>query len=265
MPKTIQISPEVEAVLARATVDGNMVKLPPGQLERPLYLEVNKVLKALGGKWNTAKYAHVFAGGIDGQLSAALQSGSVVDQKRTLEQFFTPADLAGRMVGLLDIRADMHVLEPSVGNGRLIWEALDRNALVTAVEIDKALCAELAQTICGGLHVFNADFMEWRPVSRIPIDRVIMNPPFSGNQDIAHVTRALGFLRPGGTLVAIMSRHFTFANDGPSKDFRALIDYPQCRPYGKVSDATVETLSDNTFKSEGTGVGAVLVTITKGE
>ncbi len=94
----------------------------------------------------------------------------------------------------------------------------------------------------------------------------MMNPPFSRNQDIRHVMRALDFLRPGGRLVAIMSPHFTFAQDALSRTFRKLIGYPDSSAQGVgadqiVADATVEMLPAGTFTAEGTNVASVLVYI----
>jgi 16S rRNA G1207 methylase RsmC len=83
-------------------------------------------------------------------------------------------------------------------------------------------------------------------------DRIVANPPFADGQDIAHVTHALAFLRPGGRLVAIMSSGFTFRQDRAALAFRDLVE---------ERGGTVEELSADAFKVSGTGVRAVLVTI----
>lgn len=271
----IQISAEVRGVLARCTVQGNIVVLPDGQLQPPLYRAVNKVLEALGGKWNRSAGGHVFAQGVGDQLADALQAGAVVDQKRNAEQFFTPADLAARMAKMAVQRGD-HVLEPSAGMGVLIRAALDRGAeFITAVESDAILAGVLESMVPKhGSGLWLGDFLQWKPVARAPINVALMNPPFSNNQDIAHVQRAFGFLRPGGQLVAIMSPHFTFAQDRASREFRALIDFPDGLRLGDctgvqlgsscaAADASVEMLPAGTFRAEGTNVASVLVHIIK--
>jgi hypothetical protein len=40
-----------EEVLQNCTVEGTVVKLPEGQLDRKLYQEVAKALELIGGKW----------------------------------------------------------------------------------------------------------------------------------------------------------------------------------------------------------------------
>jgi predicted RNA methylase len=267
MPKSIDISPEVEAVLARATVvDGNVVKLPDEQLDRALYTAVDKVLKALGGKWDRRAGGHVFNRGIGDALTAALTAGRAVDQRRTMEQFFTPPALADRVAHLAQIRAGHHVLEPEAGSGRLVLAALALGATVTAVELDRDLIGaggkegkgdgllDIATRHHGDLFIFGADFMAWTPASRLPIDRVIMNPPFGKGADMAHVRRAFDFLRPGGRLVAIMSPHWTFAASSAAQEFRAFV---------KTRWGDWVELEPGTFKGEGTGVNAGLLILNK--
>lgn len=87
MPKTVDISPEVRDVLARGEWAGWLYRLPEGQLPRPLYEAVDRVLRALGGKWSKAERGHMFSLDAKAAMVAALEQGHVVDQKRTLEQF----------------------------------------------------------------------------------------------------------------------------------------------------------------------------------
>lgn len=275
--KTVAIDEEVRAVLQRSETRGNMLILPAETLERYLYIRVDKVLRALGGRWDRGCQAHVFNGSADRIIADALAGDHVVDRKRSAEQFFTPASLADRMARLAQIRRGDHVLEPSAGKGVLILSALASGAkFITAVEQDEALAKELIAIVPKhGSGVWLGDFMAWEPKAAAPIDVVLMNPPFSGNQDIRHVMRALDFLRPGGRLVAIMSPHFTFANDAPSRALRELIGFPDGIRLGPetgielggsvvIDDATVELLPAGTFKLAGTNVASVLVTIKKG-
>jgi predicted RNA methylase len=278
--RTVDISDEAAEVLGRGLWNGRVFMLPAGHLEKPLYAAVDKALRALGGKWTKGVRGHVFEQDAADSLKAALESGSIVDQKKTLEQFFTPADLAGRMVAALDISRGMRVLEPNGGNGRLIHEALEREARVDTVELDDKLAAELLRMADnqprGLLAVYHADFMAWESPLGAVYDRALMNPPFSGNQDIAHVRRAFEMLRPGGKLAAIMSPHFTFADDAASKQFRRMISYPDASAKfdvtamqmgidmtALVENATVQLLPAGTFKEAGTNVSAVLVLIEK--
>jgi hypothetical protein len=51
---------DVLAVLAECSTDGNVLYLPSIQLERKLYVSVNKCLANIGGKWFRSKKGHVF-------------------------------------------------------------------------------------------------------------------------------------------------------------------------------------------------------------
>jgi len=52
-----------QKILQKCIVEGNLVKLPSGQLDRKLYQEVAKSLNLIGGKWKGGKtMAFVFFG-----------------------------------------------------------------------------------------------------------------------------------------------------------------------------------------------------------
>lgn len=261
MPKNVEIAPDVRAVLERGTwPDPAIFRLPDGQLDRKLYEGVNKVLVALGGKWDRKAQGHRFAADARADLEAALDSGVAIDQKRTLEQFFTPPNIAQQLVNMMGLpRPDIaHVLEPSAGAGAII-DALDERAAITrisAIEIDRDLADNLAFRLTPQSEVWCADFLGWHKPDAFPaIDAVAMNPPFGGGADIAHVTKALSLLRPGGVLGAIMSPHWTFANDRASRDFRDLV--------GGLG-AKWHPLPEGSFRASGTGVNTGILIITKG-
>jgi predicted RNA methylase len=195
--KRVACSLEAEAVLRAATIDGNVLALPPGQLDRKLYVEVNKVLVALGGKWDRRVGGHVFNGSPAEALAAALDMGAVVS--RNYGHFPTPAGLARAIVEEAGVEASHRVLEPSAGTGAIADVAAATGADLCLVEIQEPNCKLLREK---GYDPICADFMDTQPGV---FDRVVMNPPFERRQDIAHVTRAFSLLAPGGRLVAIMS------------------------------------------------------------
>lgn len=164
--------------------------------------------------------------------------------------FPTPAALAARVVEAADIRPGDSVLEPSAGTGALL-EALPEGVKVQAVEISHALTRQLAQRF-SGISLECSDFMQWEGAGKF--DRIIMNPPFSNQQDIDHVTHALKFLKEGGKLVAIMSAGVEFRQDKKAAGFRELVER---------MGGTIERLPDDSFKESGTSVNTVLVTIDK--
>ncbi|QCO00486.1 SAM-dependent methyltransferase (plasmid) [Azospirillum argentinense] len=250
--KTVTVPPEVATVLGQATVRGNAIILPPGQLARPLYDAVNKVLTAMGGKWNRKAGGHLFAQDPRAILDEALGTGKAVNRQQTLQFFQTPEDLGERMAELAGIRAGDLALEPEAGHGRLVKPMLARGAEVVAVEIDPVNANVLSRI--GGIEVHQDDFLEWAKRERRRFDKVVMNPPFTGNQDIRHVMAAFGLLREGGRLVAIMSEHGFIGQERECRDFRNWLS---------DNSAEVEQLPAGTFAKSGTGVSVRLITARK--
>lgn len=176
----------------------------------------------------------------------------------TAPQLFpTPAKLAERVIAAANIQPGQRVLEPSAGNGALVaaaWKALwPKKPAIHAIELSRDLTTVLEQRwgTQEGFTVECADFLECN--SEIgTFDVIVMNPPFANQQDIAHVTKALDFLKPGGRLVAIMSAGVTFRQDKAATAFRELLE---------AAGGTIEALPPGSFETSGTGVNAVLVTI----
>lgn len=259
MQAIIKLDPAVADVLARSTIDEHVLCLPKGQLPRPLYEQVDKALQALGGKWNRQLRGHLFDRDPNAALAEALARGSVEDRKKTLQQFWTPPEIVGRMCDLAGDIEGTDVLEPSAGKGHILFEIIGRGGLPTAVEIDPAEAMQLEAEVEGRWPIVCADFLNWtpcRPYTPTLFDFIIMNPPFARNQDIAHVRRAYDLLKPGGRLVAITSPHWTFASDRAAVDFRQWFD-----EHGDSNDH----LPTGTFKAMGTGVGSQLISLTKAE
>ena len=240
----VGISEDVAQVLQSAEVDGNDLRLT-AQLDRPMYVAVNKVLAALGGKWNRGKGVHVFAGPVADVLAEALDTGHAIDKRKALNQFFTPPAIAARMIELAEIEAGMCVLEPSAGSGNLvrpIVEGVDTEIL--AYEVDEDLCFRLRSEFPSyRLQVRTKDFLTVTD-HQGQYPRVVMNPPFENGLDIKHIEHARTFLRPGGKLVALC------ANGSRQQEaFKGIADHWEELPAGS-------------FKSEGTGVSVALFTLT---
>ena len=155
----------------------------------------------------------------------------------------TPAPIAEHMVRLAAIEPGMHVLEPSAGTGALL-DAVRRNTqdvVTTAVELDAQLAARLR------LHsddVRQADFLQCGPELG-KFHRVLMNPPFNGGVDIAHIKHAYSMLTPRGVLVAICA-------DGPRQN-------AQLRPLAESTGGCWETLPAGSFLHAGTNVNTALL------
>jgi hypothetical protein len=93
----------------------------------------------------------------------------------------------------------LRILEPSCGDGRILDEIRARGHHGLGVEYH---AGRAAQARAKGHAVLTANFLE-QP-ARPDFDMVVMNPPFYGRHYVKHVRHALRFLKPGGTLVAIL-------------------------------------------------------------
>lgn len=252
MLKSVAVSEEVAAVLIAAQCDGPRLRLT-GQLDRKLYEATNKVLAALGGKWDRRAGAHVFSEDAAQLITSALDRGIAIDVKRSLEQFDTPHALARQMARKAAIGQTDHVLEPSAGAGNLIMAVGPEHPWITAIELDPKRCAQLRKLVPRAI-VTEADFLTMGALRSW--DVVLMNPPFSNGRDVKHVRHAWGFLRRSGRLVAITSPHWTIASDRVSTAFRAWID---------VVGADVSEIPSGTFKCSGTNIRSLLIFAQKGD
>lgn len=140
-------------------------------------------------------------------------------------------------------------LEPSAGTGAIASLAARAGATVNCVEIQPRLADNLRKT---GLYrkVINADFLTIPPKERY--DRIVMNPPFDKGLDIFHVSHALNFLRPKGTLVAIMSAGTEFRSTIQARTFRNQVD---------ALEGTWIDLPPGSFASSGTQVNTVMIIV----
>jgi len=111
----MKIGNDVADILANSEVAGNKLYLPDGQLDRKMYMAVNKILVAIGGKWNRKEKAHLFGGPVDAVLEEILLTGQYINAKTEYQFFETPEDLARRLVDMADIQEWETCLEPSAG------------------------------------------------------------------------------------------------------------------------------------------------------
>lgn len=118
--------------------------------------------------------------------------------------FQTPAEMAARLVALLDLNPGARVLEPSAGLGRIL-DALKpfQPAEVVAVEMAPQCAGELFKQEREGVTIKQRDFLSLSPSDLGQFDAVVMNPPFHMRSDIKHILHALKFLKPGARLAAI--------------------------------------------------------------
>jgi predicted RNA methylase len=256
MKSKTPIAPEVMAVLQRSIIGEREVKLPPEQLPRPLYVAVNKVLTDAGGKWNRSRAAHVFGTDPRERLGMALATGKSTNVKKELQQFYTPPELARRMAKLADVYSHV-VLEPSAGRGALVDACREEGARkVFVCELDPANCQHLLDKGCHFLQ--HGDFLSCPQASEgHGFTRIVMNPPWTRNQDVKHVQHA--FLRQleRGPVVSSVRLVALMAPNRQRKAFTNFIEDARAR--GFLVD--IWDIEPGTFRGSGTEVGATLVRI----
>jgi hypothetical protein len=243
----MKIKSEVLTVLNDSRLENNVLFLPDTQLERKLYVEVNKVLGLLGGQWNRKIKGHIFTEDVEEMLNDAINFGEITDTKKEYQFFPTPKNIALQLIRLAEIKKTDCVLEPSAGDGAIVKELLKKSTNVHAIEIvDRK---ELLDLLLSYIH---ADFFSCRPAPLY--DKIVMNPPFSKQQDIDHILYAFKFLKVGGILVSIVSESPFFRINKKSIEFREWLE---------SNNAEIIDLEPGAFKESGTMVKTRIIKIIK--
>lgn len=126
---------------------------------------------------------------------------------------FTPEPVAKYLISLAGITSGSKVLEPEAGIASIADEARKFTQDVDCVEIEP-LFREILKI--KGHNIVGSNLFEYE---QNPVyDSVIMNPPFSA--EIEHIKYAFGFLKPGGTLVAVCSPRFTYMDKRSYYEFK---------------------------------------------
>lgn len=246
-----KLSPE--DILKRCTFKDNVLYLPQVQLNKKSYATVKQWVEEAGGKWTGGK-VQGFTFNFDAtRVASVLMQGKRCNLQQEFQFFETPPELADWLVSLAgNILPGMSVLEPSAGRGAII-KAIHRVCPEVAVDYYE-LMPENRQFLStmDNVRPMGEDFYEEQ--SSVQYDRIIANPPFSGNQDIRHVKRMYAWLKPGGTVAAITSTHWQMGQEKVCADFRKWLQ--------EVGAHTYE-IGEGMFKESGTGVNTNAIVITK--
>ena len=243
-PKNVlQADQEILDIIGKAIIDDTGLTLT-GQLDRDQYVAVNKFLELAGAKWNKRAKRHLFEPGAKKKIEGLLADGEILDAKKSFQAFYTPSEIAKELVSLADIQPGMRCLEPSAGDGAIAGALKEVGAEVVCVEVDPDAVKKLQAK---GFEPLVQDFLTIEPEL---FDRVVMNPPFTGDQDIAHVLHAFKFLTTGGKLIAIMGPGFTFGETKKRTRFREFL-----AERGWI----VKELPEGTFKDSGTMIRTVVI------
>ncbi|MCP3965618.1 MAG: SAM-dependent methyltransferase [Lentisphaerae bacterium] len=233
----MKIQEDAINILLNSMIEDCQLFLPPEQLERKLYLSANKVLEAIGGKWNRKAKAHIFNKPPGEILDEILLTGEYTDAKKEFQFFETPEPLARQLVSMANIQEGETVLEPSAGKGAI------------ASFLPGCHCIELNKDnqnylVDNGFMVVGGDFME----SGGFYDVIIANPPFTKQQDIDHINHMLDLAHR--CVVSVASAGVMFRDNKKTVAFR-----------DRIQDlgGTITPLPDKTFASSGTDVRSCIV------
>jgi tRNA G10 N-methylase Trm11 len=136
------------------------------------------------------------------------------------------------MLDIAGVADGASVLEPSAGKGGIAIPAMERGCAVTAMDIHQPYLVELVLKVSVrygaaakmGFSTMPGDFLATPPDLLDSYDAVIMNPPFSRNQDMLHVRHAAGFLKRGGILVSVMCPGWTYRTTNVARSFKNLAE-----------------------------------------
>lgn len=240
----MKIKEEVINVLKNVDIKDEELRITE-KLDRKLYQETAKVLKAMGGRYVSGKRATVFPEGTDleGTISEICETKTFTSLATKYQFFPTPDELAKEIVKRAGIKPDDICLEPSAGRGNI------------AKYLTNCDCVELNEDNrrflkANGYNVIHDDFMTFVPNKEY--DVIVMNPPFCKCQDAAHIYKAIEIAKR--KVVAIGGSGIMYRNDKAYCRLRELVERYK---------GTIEPLPEKAFKDSGTNVNTCLIVVDK--
>ena len=168
---------------------------------------------------------------------------------KDLQYYPTPISVIKEIFSRYELKETIKgkkVLEPSCGCGRILDQILRYGGNGFGIEYDKARAMEARAK---GHNVYATNFLEVEPDPNDLYDMVIMNPPFYGKHYAKHIKHAMRFLKPGGTIYAIVPVTARY-------DHGLLPVYPKRRGYDEAHEETRNwfDLPTGSFTESGTRI-----------
>lgn len=229
-------------------LDGDVIRLPEQHLRH--YARIKLAIEKAGGSYNAGGYFSFLAGINAGEVLKQLQSGKSVHVKKDNQFYATPSELARTVVSAVGHLAGKRVLEPSAGDGALADLARAAGADVVTIENWNVNVLKLQAK---GYDVMERDFLTVTPEEIGLFDAIVANPPFTRGMDMKHVEHMLKFLKPGATLSVLTSTSWEAGSQRRQAAFRQMLEEHK---------AYIERVAPGAFKSSGTQVGALHITLT---
>lgn len=234
--------------------DQFLVLKPSSLLTDAEYDRVKPLIEKMGGHWREKVKGFIF-------YTDASHMKNHTQRKEELQFFPTPKKVVDRMLelsGIVDvpIGSKPRVLEPSAGTGNIIDAIRYKHPSLYIVEPDEENVNTLVNKGYWMVEQTTFEYFHRKQHKKLKnyMDYVLMNPPFSESRDVLHTMLAYDFLKPGGTLVAILSENALYYENEHSKKFREWL---------KDKDAYIEEVPFGAFKESGTTVDTVMIKIVK--
>ena len=236
---------ELTESISKMIVNGNRLELPKDE-QFTNYPAVKKCLLDAGGKYKKCGFEFTESAQ---DIKDRLLGGEAINDKKKFQFFATPDALAERLVGLACVTPHCRVLEPSAGQGAIADLMRDVADECVVVELMPQNVIALKRQ---GYDPYDVDFLTLSDRDIGTFDKIVANPPFTKNQDIDHIRHMHSMLKPGGKLVSVASRSWTFGSQKKQAGFRKWLE---------DEGAIVTELDSGEFKESGTGVASVIIEV----
>ncbi|HHX9845044.1 TPA: DUF4942 domain-containing protein [Salmonella enterica subsp. enterica] len=162
--------------------------------------ELERTLTFIGGVQENKNWRFPYE--LGHTLNTIVATGLIPDAKS--HQFYpTPRIIAEYVARAIELQSGETLLEPEAGRGDLLAYVETRQEDVTCIEV-APLFAEILRGK-GYVNTVCCDFMKWSDDNAgYMFDKIVMNPPYSLGRHKEHTMAALGHLKVGGRLVAVL-------------------------------------------------------------
>jgi len=172
----------------------------------------------------------------------------------------TPDLVCKKLISKLPITDGSKILEPSIGEGKIIEYLLKHYTMggldIHGLELNKERMVRASDVLYPyrnvrgiKINIQQGDFMEYKAPHKNLFDIVIACPPFKAGADLRHIGRMYEMLKYKGMMASLTSPYWITNNEPLQIEFRKWL-------VGK--DYQFELLPDNTFiekdKNQPTGI-----------
>lgn len=173
-------------------------------VQSPAFEEVKSIIASIGGEVLCTKTNTWLC---DYDLTKAIRvilRTGVLPDKKSHQYYPSKGDIGTiakeKLINAIEWNKETTLLEPSAGQAHLLTDLPECD--ITAVELSELNAAILREK--GFKRVVCDDFLKFAKSYDKQFDAIIMNPPYSSQQALAHVMTAYQLLTEQGALVAIV-------------------------------------------------------------